>query len=570
MNIKLKNRRTPENGELQNLILKCVKIGISKGWEDIPAKWKGGIQTLLVHSWNASSLTLDIMTVVGDFDQKSKKIGVVASFFHDYTKATNQHDRLPKDKLQEIVAPLGLSEEEVNEVFAVIAEIENPTTPDRFFAQISSRKKNDRRVSDVCRLADQLLVIRSLTQFELTKGAEELLNNFDLNVEYHLVSPVRGICTQILHATLENYYKKKKFRPILFFPEGTLYLGRGKVKPPKRQILLKELKKEFDRLFSENPAFQQGSRAFGSWTATLITDVTLALNSKSSVKSFWDAVYAKPIVTGWLTKNRTLDALHLAIFYIFYALKALVSELAKKIEASVTTEQLFLDFQKMMSKELGLNNKLSDTILTISNTTKNEIKKQLSKKILDSSLDYLQVSDRSPETCLETLRDKVIKISQMLREKYMPFVERISQRVLEELLDDVSRPLLWKIEGRVNKCWEAFVSGKKERGTPICCFCARPAETVASSSMFGKGAESFNNLLVGGSTITGYNKAQTCLLCEFEEKLRRALRGGYEEAIYVFPQVNLSRSLWGIWFENSQALLSGVSGIAVELNPLSR
>jgi hypothetical protein len=564
------DKKASDDEEIQNLILECVKIGISEGWADIPAKWKGPIQTLLVHGWNASSLTLDIMNFIGDFSQESKKIGVIASFFHDYTKAWNQHDKLPEDVFRKIVTPLDLNEDELKKVFAVITEIENPTTPDRFFAQISTRWKGDKRISDVCRLADQLLVSRSLTELELTKGAKEILNSFNLTIEYHLVSPVRGISTQILHRALEKYYINKKFMPILFFPEGTLYLGRQQVEQPKREMLLEVLKKEFDKLFNENPAFQQGGRAFGSWTATLITDVTLALSSNHSIKSFWETVYRKPIITGWLIKNRTLDALYQAVFYLFYALKALILELAEKIEASISNEQLYSDFLRIMREELGLSTALSKTILTISHTTNSKMKKQLGKAILNNSLSYLQASDRSPEASLETLKDKLITISQRLRSKYISFVERVPQKVLEELLDDVNRPLPTKVKEQIGECWEAFVAGKREKGTPICCFCARPAERVASSSMFGKGAESFNNFLVGGSTITGSNKAQICLLCEFEEKLRRALRGNYDEVIYIFPQVTLSRSLWGAWDKTSQALLTGISHIAVELNPLSR
>jgi len=556
---------------LGDLILRCVEIGISHGWGEVEAKWRDGIQTLLVHSWNAASLALDIMNLLGNFDSRSKKIGVVASFFHDYTKAEGQHDQIDKRDLYELLESIRLSDEDQEEIYAVIARTETPKSLDRLVGFVNTRLTVDQRVPDVCRLADHLLVVKSLSNFELTQDAERFLKEFDLDLEYHIVSPVRGITTQILHRALENHYKRQGFRPVLFFPEGTLYLGKGKAAIPQKQELLVVLKDEFDRLFSENSAFQQGGRAFGGWTAQVITDVSLILSGDKNIKSFWGTVFRKPIVTKWI-KDRTPEAQNIAVFYVFYALKSIVSELSKKIVDK--SEEIESTFQTSLEKEIGLDPKIIEKISVISHTFSEKrqglSKEELGEKILDALIRYIAPEELSPESTFELLESKIVDITKTLTSKYSALIERVPQKILEELIDDIGRPLLAEAHVQAEECWNAYKNGKIGKGTPICSFCARRAENIASASLFGGGAESFSNLLQGGSVIGGSNKTQVCSLCEYEEQLRMALRGDYEEIIFVFPQLNLSRSLWEIWNETTQNMLAGSTHIATGLNPLNR
>ncbi|RLG21299.1 type I-D CRISPR-associated protein Cas10d/Csc3, partial [Methanosarcinales archaeon] len=377
---------------------------------------------------------------------------------------------------------------------------------------------------------DDADMLASLKRVEDAEG-RYLKSDRNLKLTYHSVGVVRGILTSILHKALHRLYEDAGWHPIVFFAEGTIYVGNDERRLEENLNNLEEyIAQELRSFVQERSKYGVGEKAVGPITQRVIRSPEYLYISENTVIEFWDAVrrqnsIANPNVDriSHISESEAKELIGL------YNLLIYLTEVVKQCNKDKDAEEIF----KCIFRREFPN--VSEDVLNYILSSKIANIKPIEEKIRIAKLFREGLETRVREELLDDVVERFKRITNELREfgeKYHGIDYNAKAR---ELMNDVSYPRF-----RVDtEMWDAYIHGKK-KGTPLCVLCSNRATTEAIASIVGK-SESFTNFMRGGSWIGGKNKYRICSLCEFESKLRSLfIRSKDYVEYYLIPQISIS------------------------------
>lgn len=577
-------------GDLLNYL---VKIGLNRKWHLIEAKWgKTGTSSLLAHSLTVAGVTESLMDMIGDFDDRDRRIGIAASFFHDMLKeGSSSHETVEKEgrlldkiftkdvkrEIEEVLKGAHLEDNEIKQVLSILPHgalqgVEHLT----ILLKDEEHADNPRVRRLVHEVSDVLASKKKIDDFSRIGSLEESLSDFGLKLRYHRVSVIRGVVTSLLHKTIHEIYEKAGFRPVLFYPEGTVYIGKDSCGEPDfssfKEQYLYNLRRFMDDVTEIRPL---GEQAIGRVNVTAVAVPEFAYLNDKTLSEFWDAArnqnaIRNPNISGYdklglpeqneLEKEVFEDWLkeRVGLYYLFLYLKAVIEH--------ATDNWNDEDAVKILGGVLDKLSQSSDEFLrAVKNLSHTKPKKEKVEK--GSFFRSIFSQDLSREEALDAATEFCRVVSKEVRTFADQHYGLKSLNIADQIINEVSYPPIGSVEQIVDEVWKDYNQGK-ERGTPLCVLCGRKASGDAVASLLGK-AQTFTNFLRGGSRIAVGNKLRVCELCDMEMGLRTLYTRNAEfEEYYLVPQINLSPSNAKWWSDIAGELVAGHKRFGI--NPVTR
>ncbi|MGQ9719410.1 MAG: hypothetical protein ACUVWK_06215 [Nitrososphaerales archaeon] len=597
--------------DIDELFKTLKSFGEKRNWHLKYAKfnWRTH-QSLLAHCFNVSSLSYSLLDYLDEqqFVKATDKLRIqvlLTGFLHDAGKEKDSYQQAVEDFLGGRGAePLDFGHQQDRDLRPVMEAVRKDIE-DRIPLVIGFRGLWEEivwSISQMGRREDAGAVSRSFERApssdalvckEVVHLADVMMSNLrvedavsvpldgqaisKLQFGYSKVSAVRGVLTQFLHAALESQFIDADFKPVQWFPNGTVYIGRTGTKVPQIDSakLVESVVKKMQDVLDKNRPLQMAKAAYGNLTAQVIAAPEFLFANNAIIHEFWQNIsrqrFAKlnskslnelkdverkvyEQISGQLSGNDeptklTLLARFLADFNLLIVLYAARKQLIEN------------------AKDVGVNSK--------------EIEKEATTKIQETLAQVLKIPLAHmatwPEVALQTKAEKRLPVAQALwlspyyrnpNEWQKKFLESLEKATVELadiwrrripnkyttiaslLASDVTHPLDPKaIMETVENLNKAITEGKTGHGTPTCQRCGGVAVYEAQAELFGK-SEIYHDNLVAGSRVGGGNKIQVCELCEFEEKLRSVfITRGQEpfSTFYIFPHLALSRNQQRDW-----------------------
>ncbi len=237
---------------------------LERGWRNKLAKKGENEQSLLEHSLNVLDVVITLIDQkLVNFTEREQQILVLAATCHDIGKETDEwqdyiikggkwvsHTRpdLAETMIDEIAGELDW-EISSEALAAVKLHMTNERTTGATVTELFTEHKNNqwKILCDLIDAIDNFVSIRELL------NAKYYWENSVLRrcaqIDYHSAR-VRGISTTLLHkAAMEAYFHNGWF-PVLFFPEGTLYITKlSNEKRVNKNDIESILKENFKELF---------------------------------------------------------------------------------------------------------------------------------------------------------------------------------------------------------------------------------------------------------------------------------------------------------------------------------
>ncbi len=559
------------------MIKSLYRFGLSRGWDKKVAKWgKTGVSSLLAHSLTVVGITNKLIDIINDFSESDRNVAIATSFFHDMLK----EDRSSKEKIEKskrlmdklytgedyqdiknILGEIGFSEDEIKQVIGIL--------PDGSIQGIEHlegllSKKNTKDNPEVRRLvhdvADVLASKKSIDEFSDLGVLEESLSHYNLDLTFHKVSVIRGVLTSLLHKTFHHIYEEAGYTPVLFYPEGTVYIGlKGAEEPDFTYVKDRYWKYLKDYLEDVSEIRSLGQESIGRVNATPIESPSFAYLNESTLNDFWDAARnqnaisnsnikgydeiidkgrfdSKDVMEDWIREK-------VGMYYLFIYFKSVLEHCTNEWndeDAKKHLEQILET--ELDQSEINVEEFLED-IKSLSHTKPKEAKIETGKKLKRMFPDDLgrnELLDQASEFCKKVTID------------LHPYAEKhyglMNTNIAEQMIEEISYPPLANVQGIVEEVWEEYNIGKI-KGTPLCVLCGRKGTSDAKAGLLGK-SQTFTNFLSGGSRIAVGNKLRVCDLCEMEMTVRTLYtrRADFEE-YYIVPQINLSPDYAELWAE---------------------
>lgn len=566
-----------------DLITYLVEIGLERKWHLIEAKWgKSGSSSLLTHSLTVAGVTESLMDMVGDFSESDKRIGIVASFFHDMLKeGSSSHEAVEKEgrlldkiftkdvkrEIEEILKGADLEDNEIEQVLSILPHgalqgVEHLT----ILLKDEERVDNPRVRRLVHEISDALASKKKIDAFSRIGNLEESLTDFGLKLRYHRVSVIRGVVTSLLHKTIHEIYENAGFKPILFYPEGTVYVGKVNCGEPDfssfREKYLNNLSRFLDGATEIRPL---GEQAIGRVNATAVDIPEFAYLNDKTLNEFWNAArnqnaIKNPNVGGYdkleLPEQNELEEEvfedwlkeRVGLYYLFLYLKAVVEHATD----NWNDEEALKSLNDILDSELG--QPTDEFLKAVKNLSNTKPKKEKVEK--GSLFRSIFSHDLSREETLDVATEFCKRITTELRAFTDQHYGLKSLNIADQIINEISYPRVGSVKEIVDEVWEDYNRGK-ERGSPLCVLCGRKASGDAVASLLGK-AQTFTNFLRGGSRIAVGNKLRVCELCDMEMGLRTLYTRNAEfEEYYLVPQINLSPSNADWWSKIAGELVAG-------------
>lgn len=565
---------------------------------------------MLSHSLTVVGITEALMKAL-EFNEEDIKIGLVTAFFHDILKegksswsemekrgrlVDKEFEKEDFEEISKILGGLRFSKDEIEQVQSILPY--GSLQSGRHLKTLLREKPNrdNPKVRKIVHdIADHLASLKSLNEFsENLSLLEKKMEKYNLKIEYHKVGVIRGILTSILHQTIQEIYEESGFEPILFFPDGTVYIGKDTAK-----IDLASFEEKFKENFWLNlktfiegvPVSTRADASVGPYTQTKIPSPELAYMSDDTIEAVWKRIRSLKTVTNHdikgnlegytkiledkgerILEDEVNDYLKeiLGLFVLFYYFKSVCEDAAgldnwantwkknlalRDLESAYNEEELskYVDFEKFI-----------EVIEKLSHSGKGAIEKRINGGLLFRSL---FPEDLNRDNVLDEAASLCKKLSKVIR----PYAEKNkglkSVDIPGNLLQELSRPLLVNPEIIVDEVWREYSKGKTRDGTVICPICDRLGLRKIKGKKVGAGeSKSFTNFLKGGTRLT---RRDICALCDLEMTIRTLYLGtGDFEDYYLIPQVNLSPVLASRWAEAAGELVSmrGMLG----LEPITR
>ncbi|HEC79168.1 MAG TPA: type I-D CRISPR-associated protein Cas10d/Csc3 [candidate division WOR-3 bacterium] len=234
-----------------------LRLFKARGWQNKIGKTFPFNQTLLEHSlitYDVVEKLLDLLREKKVFSNEEEKVLLISAIAHDvgkekdeWQKAVKENRKPPKhiddDLIQEIVGQLSniFGIKDINSVIdAIKFHMSSTKTDGNIISSVIAKHKTEKwkDISNIIASVDNLVSCSSPLE------AYILLNNpsrFSLSKyfysTYYQIN-IRGVSSTFLHKACQESYEKKGWTPLLYFPEGTIYVSlREKNNPTSNEII---------------------------------------------------------------------------------------------------------------------------------------------------------------------------------------------------------------------------------------------------------------------------------------------------------------------------------------------
>jgi len=592
--------------DVDELFRALKTFGEKRNWHLKYAKFNRRThQSLLAHSLNVSSLSYSLLDYLDEQQlikatEKLRIQALLTGFLHDAGKEKDSYQKAVEDflyrrgiepldfghqqdmDLRPVIEPLrkyvesqlpfmqdlGSIWEEIIWSVSQMGRREDAAAISRSFEKAPS---NDALIcKEVVHLAD--VMMSKLSASDVVSVSTEGRIVSKLQLTYSKVSVVRGVLTQFLHSALESQFADAGFRPVQWFPDATVYVGRADAKMPRIDStkLIESVVEKMQDLLNRSRPLQMAKAAYGNLRAQVIAAPEFLFANNEIIHEFWQYIsrqrFAKP-------SYRKLDELKDTERRIYNQISGQLSEKDESIRLTFLTRFL-ADFNLLIvlyaaRKELvEASNRVGSDSKKIEEETASEIQETLAQ-VLEIPLTHFA---GWPEIALQTKAEKRIVIAQTLwsspyytdpdkwQKKFLEALEKATigladiwrrsipnkyATIARLLTSDISHPLDPEaILGTVKDLNAVITAGKTGHGTSTCQLCGGVAVYEAQAQLFGN-SEIYHDNLVAGSRVGGGNKIRVCELCDFEEKLRSVFMTRGQEPFsifYIIPHLAISRN----------------------------
>jgi len=606
--------------DLLKILVILIQHARNKNWNNLYAKWTRNFyetQSLLVHSINQASVIIELFKNIippNAFTHEERIVAVVGAFLSDSGKALEKFQFAVIQKSREPDAYDHVTSEALSIVKSFLEEIKGDITP--FLTGTAWTEFIKRVLQAVChhqslkakklmgecskygaKSTTSLLIdfVDDLVSAKRIEEAVRIGKNMDsalhilgnIEFEYHKLTRIRGILSVFLNQALIIAFKKRKYHPILYFPEGVLYVSKQKTKTPLK-ISKEEIHKEIIRMISEifnSPLYENNiyNAVFGPITQTIVIlpeflqikmikqKLKEQIPNASKLKKDIEKTFEK------LSKAKKSKKKGKIIPIEYFKEKAR--------ENGITLELLiehYVKYKTLMTFFYAILEILVSWDQEKKSLNNNHLSKILQKYFPFLTLDILKSGyansarfDKKLNLFLESWRDNkknllikntvgnvtfVNNLSNVLEDIY-DFVKSnrpplIDKKVVDFLLLDVNHPMITpKIEtsNMFEKINMSFQLDKTDSDSFNCFFCHLPSIDVVKSDLVGDGSQKFSNQLVGGKIFGKEHKARFCCVCRLEAILRKILVGQKPaEIILLVPEINMGPELRERWKKEIQ------------------
>ncbi len=575
-------------------------FGIKEGWHLKYAKFnREAHQSLLSHCLNVASVSSSILDYLIEIKaingaEKLRMQTLLTGFLHDAGKATAQYQTaVVKFLNDEGPEPLNFGHQKDEDIRPVVERLKTllkwpladhyPGMWDEVIWSVTNLGKQEDAggisrsfkkapsivlpaITEIVHLADVMASSRSVDKCADVRRTGTIMSKLFLT--FSKVSSVRGILTQFLHKALEDQFVEAGWRPIQWFPNGTVYMSNIEKAPViSHERIIQSVRDNIERTLSEY-SLRLAKSSFGSLPATVIAAPEFLFLSEKTIDAFWQFVssqrFAAPNIKnqdemddkkadffkafcGILRSDDSTNRTYFARFNADYNLlivlfaiqKALVEAApAKEYDAILQLTNNLIN-RKLISS-LDIDGKSLEKWPKIANQTSITARLQVAESLISSPIyaDY----DRWRKKVLEAFKNCTYELKKIW-DKHVPNKYQI---IAEILVADIASPLETStLQRMVEDLTTCIEKGKLRKGTPICECCGGVAQVAAQAELFGN-SQIYHDHLVAGSRLGTSNKINACILCDFEAKLRHLLtdRG---DVYYVLPQSTLSRDEHARW-----------------------
>jgi len=260
----------------QDELARVINALRKMGWGTIYAKTKPE-QTLLCHAVNAyglSSFLFNLIATRRNWDRKDTDLVSLAMLVHDAGKTKSEWQKQAiktiEEYTQEKVPPHKLSFEELRDFIGQLhkcgLEIDTDDRSLKMIYLVSQTLHSlsapesllsspyHYQLSLLSTFIDYLISAETVySAYEVTVSSEQgKAFDADLKFQFHGVSYIHGMITYLFNKATEEVFKKYNYEPILYFPEGTLYVSlKDEAKKIDAEILLDEVATEFCEIVEE-------------------------------------------------------------------------------------------------------------------------------------------------------------------------------------------------------------------------------------------------------------------------------------------------------------------------------
>ena len=240
------------------------------GWGSIYAKTKPE-QTLLCHAINAyglSSFLFDLIATKRNWNKNDARLLSLAMLLHDAGKSKSEWQKQVikaiENYSEEKIPPHKLSFEELRDfigqlhkcgleivlddrglemIYLLSQTLHSLSAPESLLSS-----PYQYQLSLLSMFVDYLISAESVYEaYEVTISSEHgKAFDADLKFQFHGVSYVHGMITYLFNRATEEVFRKYNYKPILYFPEGTLYVAlKDEAKNIDVETFLDEVATEF-------------------------------------------------------------------------------------------------------------------------------------------------------------------------------------------------------------------------------------------------------------------------------------------------------------------------------------
>lgn len=625
MTLSVLNEDEKINEILKNIPEKLVHYGFQKRWHLVEAKWSRDISTREEHARNHDTLLSHALTSAAiaatlsdllELDPKEKLMCVVASFFHDYGKSHEQYqmslqlhqagsylDRqkiavqklIPLEEVTHLLRQIGDGLDELAEEVLSLALRNEAIESDKHLLDtlVAGGVKRGETLRDVVQLADLLASQKSIyialkAVNRPSKGLHELLSKYNLTLTIHQVSIIRGTLTQLVHKSLEEAFTEKNWKPVAWYPEGTLYIGKAQDVQDVDFEFAKKMVQRNIRHFFEEKEIDLVKASFGSWTATLLSFPDFIFINSKTIRNFWNLIIGKDNYVK-RPKPSDKDQKHVKnskgyededeiraytqprqalfnLWRVYRGLNDFIDERIEQVLTDKTQKREIIEKLVNVRKKLGAPDELLKNKYSIATKPEQKFEKvgEALYQVFDPSrtLNLDDLINKAIDSLCSNIIDQFNEVQTFI--SLEPQIIDLTEKICTEIAYPASTSSLQVIQ----EVKEAYDTGKKKL-PPLCFLCSRPSFEPGIASLVGSGPESFSNFLAAGTKIGGENKARICVLCKWEALIRRLYVKNVEEVIYVLPHMTQSRYHSQIVKTIIAQIIQG-SGRDVGFNPIQK
>lgn len=413
-------------------------------------------------------------------------------------------------------------------------------------------------------------------------GVEHLFNKADFT--YHKFSKIRGLLTVFFNEALIEIHARFGYEPILYYPDGVLYIAPEKNSiATKLEDIISLINEKIQQLMdSEQLQTKLNNIVFGPITQTIvlfppllnkkcvrlriknelsksqtpqkyqknIQDFEKKKFKKSDSEEYEGRTYFEFITDLGKEFNVTKELLieyytkyQSVITYAFAVIEEYIKWGEKKnpdyrivVEKLVQKYFPFVNFELIRSGYANTANKINKFNMLIGFWKKNN------PELLITSLQGIETFENNLIKLLDEIYDAVKDLKGQL----------IPPEMIKDILLDLHYSELGTLTNRYPEIAQNlarnYSEGKTDKNHRNCFFCGLTYYNDAIKERIGEGPRKFSNKLIGGKRVASGHQAGICSLCETEATLRKIIMGSLpSEIILLSPEINMSTEIRRQW-----------------------